>query len=101
MTDDALKFLRGAIIIFTTGCYSDFGISGFLVAVKDCDLPELAKEYVKQENKAIRERKCEGLDLASPGQFCSCLVANGHAMPVDASTVHLGDYDEWEPEFGV
>ena len=101
MADNTLKFSRGAIIIFTSGCYSDFGLSGFLVAVKDCDLPALAKEYAKQEKEAIKARKGGDWENASPDQFPSWLVANGHAMSVDASTVHLGDYSEWEPEFGV
>jgi hypothetical protein len=95
MSDATLQYLRGTALVFTTGAYSDFSISAMLVTIKDCDLPALAKEY------RAAEAKPGDYDSGSPEGFGSWLVANGHAMPMDAQSVHLGDYGEFESEFGV
>lgn len=88
MDDTTLKFPRGSVIQFTEGEYSDFCLCGMVVTIKDCDLPALAKEYAAFEN-------------AWAGKFATWLVANGHAMPCEATEVHLGSYGRWAEEFGV
>ena len=91
MADNPLKYPKGSIMVFTAGEYSDFHTAGFLVTVVDCDLPTLARAYA---------RTCDEWDARLDG-FAGWLVANGHAMPVEASQIHLGTYGRWEPEFGV
>lgn len=98
---ETLKFVRGSALIFTSGEYSDFGLSGVLVTIKDCDLPALAKEYVAQEWAAIKERGGDDWDKPGPDGFAGWLCANGHAMAAEAQCVHLGSYGEFGAEFGV
>ncbi len=95
MPDTTLKYRRGTALVFTTGEYSDYGISAMLVTIKDCDLPTLAKEYRAGDTNA------DSYDRGRPEGFGSWLVANGHAMPMEAQSVHLGDYGEFASEFGV
>lgn len=54
MTDRTLQYPKGSIMVFTTGEYSDFGMAGFLVTIKDCDLPALAQAYDKEQIMLIR-----------------------------------------------
>lgn len=100
MSDSTLKYERGTCLVFTTGEYSDFGMCGILVTIKECDLPALAQQYVKTERAKAIKAKAPWFD-AELVNFPSWLVANGYAMPADAQTVHLGSYNKFEPEFGV
>ena len=81
-------------MVFTIGEYSDYRTSGFLVAIQDCDLPALAQ---KMANGKIPYSD----PGADPDNFPSWLIANGYAMPVEHSLIHLGDYGGWSDEFGV
>jgi hypothetical protein len=92
-----LFYTRGSVLVFTTGAYSDFRLSGFLVAIRDLDLKALAKEFVADEKASTEEL----LNRGRPDDFASWLVAKGHAMPVDAAEIHLGDDGEWEREFEI
>ena len=94
MNDKILIYPRGAIIVFTSGEYSDFGIVGLVVAIQDCNLPELAQ---KMANGKVQYVDSD----ADSDNFAAWLIANGYAMPVDHSTVHVGDYSDWNKNFGV
>lgn len=87
---DVLNYPTGSIMVFTYGAYSDYGITAFLVAIKPCNLPLLAKEFQKTRDEWDRE---------DPDGFGSWLVAQGYAMPVDHSEVHVGEYGRWDAEF--
>lgn len=87
-----LRYPKGSVLQFTTGQYSDFRTCGLLVAVQNLDLPKLAQKMTAGKHR---------YDGAEHEDFASWLVANGHAMPVDSSEVHLGEYGRWEIEFGV
>jgi hypothetical protein len=100
MSDKTLKYPRGTCLVFTTGEYSDYGLRGILVTIKECDLPALAQLFAQAEKeKAIKEKL--GWFNLNIGDFPSWLVANGYAMPADAETVHLGNYNKFEYEFDV
>jgi len=92
---DTLKYQRGTPLVFTAGEYSDFRTCGYLVTIKDCDLPALAQAYCA-EAKAK-----DGGWYTDLGDFASWLVAQGHAMPMAVQEVHLGAYGTFETEFGV
>lgn len=81
-----LQFKKGDVLVFTTGAYSDFALSGFLVAIENLDLPELAKEFVG-------DRKMYEFDN---DQFAGWLITKGKAMPCEHNVVHLGDYGEMD-----
>jgi hypothetical protein len=97
MSDDTLIYRAGSVILFTKGSYSDFETSGLVVAIKECNLPLLAQEFAR----AYEPDPERHWQHAIPTEFPAWLIVNGYAMPVDVSEVHLGDYDEWAPEFGV
>lgn len=94
MADEKLlSYPVGSVIQFTSGCWSDFGTVGMIVTIKPCNLPALAQSMTGGKSK-------HGAD-AGHYDFAGWLIANGYAMPVDCAAVHLGDYSDWEPEFGV
>lgn len=95
---DVLKYPRGTPLIFTKGEYSDYGLAGLLVTIKDCDLPSLAQAFVADARAKVKDAYLADDD---PRLFASWLVANGHAMPMAAETVHLGQYGRFEDEFNV
>lgn len=88
--DNTLIYPKGSILTLSSGEYSDYGIVGILVTVKDCDLRTLAAEY-----KASHRPKNQW-DKPDPDGFVAWLVVHGHAMPVDASEVHIGSYGRLE-----
>lgn len=91
MSDRTLIFPAGSAIILTEGEYSDKGIAGTVVTLKECDLPALAKQYRAATNP---EGKAYGDDISG---FVSWLVANGWAFPAEVQEVHLGGYSTFTP----
>ena len=92
--DRIMNYPRGSVMVFTSGEYSDYRTSGFLVAVQDCNLPVLAQKMANGKGAHIDQD-------ANPDNFPSWLIANGYAMPVDHSLIHLGEYRRWSDQFGV
>lgn len=93
-----LTYQPGTVLVFTSGCYSDFGTSGFLVTIKDCDLKKIVSELRLWKKKPENQRY-KGDDDAEPSDLASFMIVSGYAMPLDCQTVHLGDYSEFESEF--
>ncbi len=84
---ETMVFPAGSAIIFTSGEYSDFGICGCVVTLKQCDLKSLMKEYISTAEA--------GWDSTpSLDDFPSWLVAQGHAFSADTQRVHVGDYSQ-------
>lgn len=79
-------FPAGTVILFTQGCYSDYGLCGEVVTLKVCNLPELVLAY-----KATLALKIDR-SREDPSDFVAWLVMHGWAAPLESSTVHLGDY---------
>ena len=85
-------FSRGSILVFSTGEYSDYGIVGFLVAVKNLNLKKLVKQY-QLEFVPVND-----WDIARPEDFPSWLVSKELAMPIDNSKIRLGNYGDFEDD---
>lgn len=108
MSDRTLKYPPGTAITFTTGCYSDFSTRGTLITLKDVDLAACAQAFhseVKLKDAEADARmaaggKHEWVDT-DPAGLVAWLIVNGHAMAAAVEEVHLGDYGNFEPEFGV
>lgn len=92
---DVLKFPAGSAIGFTTGEYSDYSFHGVLIALKEVDLPTLAKAYAA-EKRASGDYNWLDLDA-----FLPWLIVNGYMMAADVESVHLGSYSKFDDEFGV
>ena len=78
---DVLKFGAGVAIQFTEGCYSDFGLAGAVVTLKECDLIDLGKQYIAEFDEDDWDRP----------DFSSWLVMKGHAFPAEIQQVHEDD----------
>jgi hypothetical protein len=83
MDNEILNYRKGQVIVFTTGCYSDYSLSGFIVAIEDIDLRGRKDEFLASRDPTWNDGP----------EFVSWLVAQGLAMPVEHSLVHLGDYE--------
>lgn len=94
MADKVMFYPKGSVITFTSGEYSDFSVRGFVLTIQDCDLPKLAQKMANGKEPYMDQD-------ADPDNFPAWLIANGYAMPVDHSQVHLGDYSRWSDAFGV
>lgn len=101
--DDTMRYPPGSVIEFTSGCYSDFRSAGLVVTIKECHLPPLAQQFWHEKRAEERAEAQEGRHHWGPDidDFVSWLIVKEYAMPVAASSVHLGDYGEFEPTFGV
>jgi hypothetical protein len=84
MDEKILNYRKGQIIVFISGCYSDYSLSGFVVAIEDIDLRGRKDEFLVGRNHQLWDEGPE---------FVSWLIAKGLAMPVEDSLVHLGDYE--------
>lgn len=93
MSDKVLNFPAGSVITMTTGEYSDFQISAYVVTLKHVDLPALVREF-----KATHQPEHDH-DKPSADRFPSWLIANGYCMPVETTEVQLGDgWGGFDPE---
>ena len=81
--NEILDYRKGQVIVFTTGCYSDYSLAGFVVAIEDIDLSAKRDEFLDGGEPT----------WDSADEFVSWLIAKGLAMPVEHSLVHLGDYE--------
>ena len=92
MSKPILRYLKGSVLLFEWGEYSDHQVDGPFIALHDLDLVMLAQQYANGE---------EPWD-AGPSRFTAWLVAHGHVLPVGVAHVHLGPSSiSWEPEFNV
>lgn len=89
-----LKIKKGEVILLTTGEYSDYGIRGQLVFIKDCNL----KAYVKSK---VDGKEQYTADCPEPEHIPSNLVADGYALPLEYREIHLGDYGNFHEDFEV
>lgn len=105
MEDKFLQYPRGSVIAFTAGVYSNFRMEGLVVAVDDLDLPTLAQSYnARNGGKQFLQKTDQDPYSGESGDyygFVAWLIANGFALPVEHSEMHLGDYqfsEELVPE---
>ena len=94
---DVLKFPAGSAIAFTSGEYSDYRFHGVMTALKEIDLPELAKAYATEK----RAEPNTEWAWVSMKEFPPWLITHGYMMAADVETVHLGEYGRFAEEFGV
>jgi hypothetical protein len=84
---------KGEVIVLTEGAYSSFHINGFIVALKDFDLGEKARGYAKETGNYDDNEQLEG--------FVAWLITKELALPIEYRTIHLGDYNYFDEDFGV
>jgi hypothetical protein len=100
---EVLQFPRGAVILLTSGSYSDAQTNGLLVLLQDCSLPALAQRFAEEERARLKANPDDSRlwDCESPEDFGGWLIAQGIAMPVDYTEVHTHEGLSWEREFNV
>lgn len=84
--EEITKVLRGEIILFSSGEYSDYGYRGQVIFTKDCELKE-ARDTYKAHCKKTKES-------ADPGGFVTFLCALEFCVPLQCREIHLGSYGE-------
>lgn len=77
----------GEVIVLTTGCYSDFGISGYIVACKDFDIKAVAEKFIQANQKKLWSYQYSDL-------FTAYLISEEYAVPVAHREIHLSDYSD-------
>lgn len=74
----------GEIILFSEGCYSDYGYCGKVVFIKDCDLLKSKSDFLISHDKQ---------EWGFQSLFVTWLVANQICMPLECREIHLGEYE--------
>lgn len=95
-----LSYKAGSVLLFSQGEYSDFSVCGEVVIIKDCELPELVRTYEQQWYDKSEEWERQWNSPEKDG-LAGWMIANGWAMPLEASIVHLGNYSSFAPEFDI
>lgn len=93
------KFSKGTILNFTSGCYSDYQLQGMFVALEDVDLPKLCQSWYAEDVK--RANKENWYNIGEWEGFISHLIKEEKILPIQTTEVHLGDYNDWDDEWGV
>jgi hypothetical protein len=113
MTTETPMFLRaGVLVMFTTGEYSDYGIEGMYLAMRDLtedDAREQAQayndEWERQDDarsqqwevwRVAPEPKPDPPEImpSKHGGFVGHLISQGYLMIVDYDENHIGSYGD-------
>ena len=76
----------GQLLTLSEGCYSDYGIVGFFVALQTFEPMTLLAEYMAAHPEQSKNYKFKS------DQFLASLLAKGLLLEIDYATLHLGDY---------
>lgn len=87
-----IKFKAGEVVVLTSGQYSDYGLSGFIVAIADFDMSEEAISY------ALNSRATKTPDY---DEFIAMLIKKELVIPVKYREVHLGNYGDFTKDFKI
>lgn len=85
-TDTAKELKAGQLLTISEGCYSDYGITGFFVALQTCKPMALHAEYM-----AAHPEQAQDYSFSSE-KFLAFLLARGCLLEIQYATLHLGDY---------
>ena len=83
-----LKISKGEVVVLTEGEYSDYGICGYFVAIKDFDMAEQAQLFVKESKLSVSD-------------FQAFLIGKELTIPVAHREIHLGNYSKFDDEFNA
>jgi hypothetical protein len=83
------KISAGEVIVLTSGEYSDYGITGYIVSLIDFDMGE-AVDTFKQSISS------DDYDYDTHSKFIAWLVATEKVVPVEHREIHIGSYGRLE-----
>ena len=89
--EENTKVMRGEIILFSSGEYSDYSYAGQVIFTKDCELKEARDKY-KEHCQKTKE-------YADSGSFVTFLCALEFCLPLQCREIHLGSYGELLGEY--
>ena len=82
--DKELK--AGQLLMISEGCYSDYGVTGFFVALETFKPLELRTEFI------VAHQEQDG-DYHFRGEtFVAFLIRKGLLLEITHATLHLGNY---------
>ena len=84
-----LKDLKaGQLVVITEGCYSDYGITGFFVALQTFKPMGLFAEYMAAHPEQAKDYQF------SAEQFLAYLLSKGLLLEIQYANLHMGDYSK-------
>lgn len=90
---------KGALMTVTTGCYSDYSVSGVFRALAKIDVEALRSEWLKDHPEQSQDYSFD--DSA----FLADMTKRGLLECVECWELHLGDYSRaseiWVSKFAV
>jgi hypothetical protein len=78
----------GQLIKIESGCYSDYGVHGFFVALRDFDPMEQRKAWIDLPREANEWGYMRRQD------FIAFLIRQGLLLEIEHDSMHLGDYGD-------
>ncbi len=82
--DKELK--AGQLVTITEGCYSDYSITSFFVALQTFEPMALHREYMESHPEQAVDYRFES------SMFLQSLLSKGLLLEIQYATLHLGDY---------
>ncbi len=93
-----LKFKAGEVVVLTSGQYSDYGLTGFVVAIADFDMSDEAILYALDSRSKYDDY---GFDKFDYDEFVAWLIKKELVIPVKYREIHLGSYDDFSNDFKI
>ena len=80
----------GTLLSVESGCYSDYGVVGFFVVLKDFDPRAELDEYLSTRPDQNQQYSFEN------DQFLAVILAKGLLLEIKYGVLHLSDYSRIE-----
>jgi hypothetical protein len=80
------KARAGTLLCVDSGCYSDYGVTGFFVVLKDFAPKAELDEFVSTRPEQAADYQFQ------EHEFMAALLAKGYLLEVPYGTMHLTDY---------
>lgn len=78
----------GQLLTISEGCYSDYGITGFFVALQTFRPMEVFAEYMAAHPEQAADYRFNS------EQFLAFLLSRGLLLEIQYATMHMGDYSK-------
>jgi hypothetical protein len=83
----------GEFIVLTEGSYDEYCIHDLIIALKNFDMGEKAREFSLETGQYVYQNKEQ--------TFKGWLIGKGLATPVEYTEINLGEYGDFDKNFGV
>ncbi len=92
MTEPNHDYKAGSLVVFTEGEWSDFGLLGHFVVLRDMGLADLRAAAASGQDPTVEYG-------FGPEGMLAALIREGFLLALDAREIHLGGYGCCPEEF--